>query len=200
MCHISGMSLDSLPIPAAASDQDRALLRELIDVLYADLRQMAHRERFRQRAGATLNTTALVNEAWLKLQRMPGWRGRRHFLGTAALAMRHVLINDALARRAEKRSQDIAMLPLEEALDVPAGSDEQLLHIHDAVEKLAGLSPRLAQVVECRYFAGFSDAQTAEAMGVTTRTVRRDWAKARAWLYSELGEGEAASIGEHMAP
>lgn len=76
----------------------------------------------------------------------------------------------------------------------------QLLHIHDAVEKLAGLSPRLAQVVECRYFAGFSDAQTAEAMGVTTRTVRRDWAKARAWLYSELGEGEAASIGEHMAP
>lgn len=200
MCHTSGMSLDSLPIPAAASDQDRALLRELIDVLYADLRQMAHRERFRQRAGATLNTTALVNEAWLKLQRMPGWRGRRHFLGTAALAMRHVLINDALARRAEKRSQDIAMLPLEEALDVPAGSDEQLLHIHDAVEKLAGLSPRLAQVVECRYFAGFSDAQTAEAMGVTTRTVRRDWAKARAWLYSELGEGEAASIGEHMAP
>ena len=182
MCHTSGMSLDSLPIPAAASDQDRALLRELIDVLYADLRQMAHRERFRQRAGATLNTTALVNEAWLKLQRMPGWRGRRHFLGTAALAMRHVLINDALARRAEKRSQDIAMLPLEEALDVPAGSDEQLLHIHDAVEKLAGLSPRLAQVVECRYFAGFSDAQTAEAMGVTTRTVRRDWAKARAWL------------------
>ena len=200
MCHTSGMSLDSLPIPAAASDQDRALLRELIDVLYADLRQMAHRERFRQRAGATLNTTALVNEAWLKLQRMPGWRGRRHFLGTAALAMRHVLINDALARRAEKRSQDIAMLPLEEALDVPAGSDEQLLHIHDAVEKLAGLSPRLAQVVECRYFAGFSDAQTAEAMGVTTRTVRRDWAKARAWLYSELGEGEAASIGEHKAP
>jgi len=200
MCHTSGMSLDSLPIPAAASDQDRALLCELIDVLYADLRQMAHRERFRQRAGATLNTTALVNEAWLKLQRMPGWRGRRHFLGTAALAMRHVLINDALARRAEKRSQDIAMLPLEEALDVPAGSDEQLLHIHDAVEKLAGLSPRLAQVVECRYFAGFSDAQTAEAMGVTTRTVRRDWAKARAWLYSELGEGEAASIGEHMAP
>lgn len=200
MCHTSGMSLDSLPIPAAASDQDRALLRELIDVLYADLRQMAHRERFRQRAGATLNTTALVNEAWLKLQRMPGWRGRRHFLGTAALAMRHVLINDALARRAEKRSQDIAMLPLEEALDVPAGSDEQLLHIHDAVEKLAGLSPRLAQVVECRYFAGFSDAQTAEAMGVTTRTVRRDWAKARAWLYSELGEGEAASIDEHMAP
>ena len=200
MCHTSGMSLDSLPIPAAASDQDRALLRELIDVLYADLRQMAHRERFRQRAGATLNTTALVNEAWLKLQRMPGWRGRRHFLGTAALAMRHVLINDALARRTEKRSQDIAMLPLEEALDVPAGSDEQLLHIHDAVEKLAGLSPRLAQVVECRYFAGFSDAQTAEAMGVTTRTVRRDWAKARAWLYSELGDGEAASIDEHVAP
>lgn len=200
MCHTSGMSLDSLPIPAAASDQDRALLRELIDVLYADLRQMAHRERFRQRAGATLNTTALVSEAWLKLQRMPGWRGRRHFLGTAALAMRHVLINDALARRTEKRSQDIAMLPLEEALDIPACSDEQLLHIHDAVEKLARLSPRLAQVVECRYFAGFSDAQTAEAMGVTTRTVRRDWAKARAWLYSELGEGEAASIDEHVTP
>lgn len=188
------MTTDYSPNAASlASEHDEALLRELIDVLYVELHQMAHRERFRLRAGSTLNTTALVNEAWLKLQKMPGWRGRRHFLGTAALAMRHVLINDALARRAEKRNHDAAMRPLEEAMDVPAASDELLLHVHDAVEKLAQLSPRLAQVVECRYFAGFDDAQTAEAMGVTTRTVRRDWAKARAWLYSELGE-EAAVL------
>jgi len=170
-----------------STDHDQALLQELIDVLYADLRSMARRERFRLRAGATLCTTALVNEAWLKLQRMPGWRGRQHFLGTAALAMRHVLINDVHARRAEKRGQDAPVLPLDEAMEVPDPSDDQLLHVHQAVEKLALLSPRLAQVVECRYFAGFSDAQTAEAMGVTTRTVRRDWSKARAWLYAELG-------------
>lgn len=183
------MNMDSPPTFATATcEQDQALLHELIGVLYADLHQIAHRERFRQRAGATLNTTALVNEAWLKLQKMPGWRGRRHFLGTAALAMRHVLINDALARRTEKRNPAAALLPLDDALEVPAAGDEWLLHVHDAVEKLAQLSPRLAQVVECRYFAGFDDAQTAEAMGVTTRTVRRDWAKARAWLYSELGE------------
>ncbi len=195
------MSMDSLsPSAVVATEQEQALLRELIDVLYADLRQMAHRERFRLRASATLNTTALVSEAWLKLQRMPGWRGRRHFLGTAALAMRHVLINDALSRRAEKRNHDATLLPLEDALAVPSASDELLLHVHDAVEKLARLSPRLAQVVECRYFAGFDDAQTAEAMGVTTRTVRRDWAKARAWLYSELGEDAGALAVETTEP
>lgn len=180
---------------AIASDLDRNLLQELIDVLYADLRGMARRERSRLRAGATFCTTALVNEAWLKLQRMPGWRGRQHFLGTAALAMRHVLINDVHARRAEKRGEDAAVLPLDDALEVPDAADEQLLHVHDAVEKLARLSPRLAQVVECRYFAGFSDAQTAEAMGVTARTVRRDWSKARAWLYSELRDG-----GDELIP
>lgn len=191
------MTQDSPPpaTMAIASDLDRNLLQELIDVLYADLRGMARRERSRLRAGATFCTTALVNEAWLKLQRMPGWRGRQHFLGTAALAMRHVLINDVHARRAEKRGEDAAVLPLDDALEVPDAADEQLLHVHDAVEKLARLSPRLAQVVECRYFAGFSDAQTAEAMGVTARTVRRDWSKARAWLYSELRDG-----GDELIP
>lgn len=169
-------------------------------MLYADLRVMARRERFRLRAGATFCTTALINEAWLKLQRMPGWRGRQHFLGTAALAMRHVLINDVHARCAEKRGQDAAVLPLEDALEVPVASDEQLLHVHEAVEKLSLLSPRLARVVECRYFAGFSDAQTAEAMGVTARTVRRDWSKARAWLYSELGEGGDAPLPDVESP
>lgn len=183
------MSVNSLSPPGVVEPaQDQALLGELIDVLYADLRKLAHRERFRLGGGATLCTTALISEAWLKLQKTPGWTGQQHFLGTAALAMRHVLVNDVVARRTDKRNQGEVPLPLDEALETPDASDDQMLQVNDAVEKLARLSPRLAQVVECRYFAGFSDAETAQALGITARTVRRDWSKARAWLYSELGE------------
>ena len=174
-----------------APAQDPVLFRELVDLLYADLRKLARRERFRLGAGATLCTTALVNEAWIKLQRMPGWHGRQHFLGTAALAMRHVLVNDVVARRAEKRAPADTLLPLEDALHASDADDDQILLVNDAVEKLAGFSPRLAHVVECRYFAGYSDSETAQALGLTTRTVRRDWSKARAWLWSELGNDAA---------
>lgn len=180
------------PSSGAAKARDEILLRELVDLLYADLRKLARRERFRLGGGATLCTTALISEAWLKLQRMPGWQSRQHFLGTAALAMRHVLVNDAAARRAEKRDPGDTLLPLEHAVDAPDAVDDQILLVNDAVERLATVSPRLAHVVECRYFAGFSDGETAQALGITSRTVRRDWSKARAWLYSELGERGAA--------
>jgi RNA polymerase sigma factor (TIGR02999 family) len=182
----------------AASSSDRAwepdpaLLHELVDLLYADLRKLARRERFRLGAGATLCTTALISEAWLKLQRAPGWSGQQHFLATAAIAMRQVLVNDALARCADKRNHGLRPLPLDQAPDAPDAIDEQILQVNDAVQKLARLSPRLAQVVDCRYFAGFSDEETAQALGITDRTVRRDWTKARAWLYRELGEETAA--------
>lgn len=180
----------------ASSDRtpscDRTPPQELVDALYADLQKLARRERFRLGAGATLCTTALISEAWLKLQRTSDWESRQHFLGTAALAMRQVLVNDAVARRADKRNQGEAPLPLDEAMNAPDLADEQLLLVNDAVEKLAAFSPRLAHVVECRYFAGLSDAETALALGVTQRTVRRDWSKARAWLFSELGEDAPA--------
>ena len=160
----------------------------LVAVLYADLRGIARRERFRARAGATLCTTALVNEAWLKLQRSHAWKDRQHFLATAALAMRQVLVNDVLARRSAKRNHGMEAVELHEDLDAAEADDEQILLVSDAVERLEALSPRLARVVECRFFAGFSEIETADALGITDRTVRRDWLKARAWLYRELGE------------
>jgi RNA polymerase sigma factor (TIGR02999 family) len=169
------------------------LLHELVDLLYADLRKLARRERFRLGAGATLCTTALISEAWLKLQRAPGWKGQQHFLATAAIAMRQVLVNDAQARCADKRNGGMRPLPLDETLDVPDEVDEQVLQVDAALQRLASLSPRLAQVVECRYFAGYSDEETAVALGITDRTVRRDWTKARAWLYRELAREVAAN-------
>ena len=177
--------------PAQASDP--CLLHQLVELHYDDLRKLARRERFRLGAGATFCTTALISEAWLKLQRAPGWNGQQHFLATAAIAMRQVLVNDANARSADKRNGGLRPVPLDEAPDAPDEVDAQILQIDDALQRLSSLSPRLAQVVECRYFAGFSDQETAVALGITDRTVRRDWAKARAWLYRELSEEIAAN-------
>ena len=187
------MRSDVLAPPDAPVPADSATpLDTLMAVLYADLRSIARRERFRAQAGATLCTTALISEAWLKLQRAPHWQDRRHFLATAALAMRQVLVNDVIARRAEKRNHGIVALDLDAAGDAAAADDEQILQVSEAVERLAALSPRLAQVVECRFFAGFNEIETAEALGITDRTVRRDWLKARAWLYRELGDAAPA--------
>lgn len=163
-------------------------LEALTQALYADLRNIARRERFRVGAGATLCTTALIHEAWFKLQRRGHWESQPHFLATAALAMRQVLVNDAETRHAAKRNHGEAPESLEAEIAPAADEvDLELLQVNAAVERLASLSPRLAKVVECRYFAGFSEAETAAALGVNERTVRRDWVKARAWLFRDLG-------------
>ena len=175
--------------PALPADRSDDLLTSLVSALNADLRRIARRERFRMGAGATLCTTALISEAWIKLQRTPAWHNEQHFLATAALAMRQVLVGDAEHRFAAKRNAGMVPLPLDEELDMPDECDEQILQVNEALERLAGLSPRLARVVECRFFAGYSEDETARALGITDRTVRRDWVKARAWLYRELGEG-----------
>lgn len=182
----------SQPFPRPAADDPG--LRALMEVFYGDLRRIARRERFRAGAGATLCTTALISEAWLKLQRTPAWSNEQHFLATAALAMRQVLVSDAEMRRAAKRNGGQSPLSLDESIDAADAADEQILLVNEALERLAELSPRLAHVVECRFFAGYSEAETAHALGITDRTVRRDWIKARAWLYHELGE-QAANEG-----
>lgn len=181
----------ALTVSAAARPApDDPGLRALMELFYGDLRRIARRERFRVGAGATLCTTALVSEAWLRLQRAPAWQDQQHFLATAALAMRQVLVNDARARFSARRGDGESPLSLsDEGVDAPDAADEQIVQVNDALEKLAMLSPRLAQVVECRFFAGYSEIETAKALGLTDRTVRRDWVKARAWLFRELGEG-----------
>jgi RNA polymerase sigma factor (TIGR02999 family) len=168
----------------AADDPSTPLL---VEALHSDLRRLAHRERRRLGGSETLSTTALVNEAYLKLFRGGVWRDRAHFLNVAALAMRQVLVSYARERLAAKRGSGIAELPLEAADEILNESEERILALDEALTKLAEREPRLARVVECRYFAGYTEAETAAALGVTDRTVQRDWAKARALLYESLG-------------
>ncbi len=166
-----------------------SLAGELLPLLYEDMRSLARRERRRVRAGVTLQTTALVHEAYLKLLGAARFNGRQHFLRASSLAMRHILINHARDRVAEKRGGGADHVTLEGAEDISVGEATALLEINEALGRLAQLSPRLAQIVECRFFAGFTDEQTAQALELTDRTVRRDWVKARAWLRRELSAG-----------
>jgi len=164
----------------------RGLADQLIPLFYDDLKRLAHRERARVGAGATLQTTALVNEAYLKLRGARSWNTDVHFLRAAALAMRHALVNHAMARLANKRGDGAIPLPITAALDVAVEDDAKVLALNEALGRLAHNSLRLAQVVECRYFAGYDEAETARALDISERTVRRDWTLARAWLHREL--------------
>jgi RNA polymerase sigma factor (TIGR02999 family) len=171
-----------------ATPETLHLATELLPLLYDDVRRLATRERRRVRAGATLQATALVHEAYLKLLHVARFNDRQHFLRAAALAMRHILINHARERLAAKRGGGASHVELDESVDVATAEDNALVEINAALLRLAALSPRLAQIVECRFFAGYTDDETAEALGLTDRTVRRDWVKARAWLRRELSE------------
>jgi RNA polymerase sigma factor (TIGR02999 family) len=166
----------------------RDLADELLPLFYDDLKRLAHRERHRVGGGPTLQTTALVGEAYLRLRGTKGWNDDTHFLRAAALAMRHALLNHAEARVAAKRGAGAEHLPLTAGLDVAVDSDETVLAIDEALARLAQHSLRLAQVVECRYFAGFDERETARVLDLSERTVRRDWNLARAWLHRELSK------------
>lgn len=187
--------MNQAPLRSAIADQvpeDIYLLaRELMPLFYADVKRLARNERRRVRAGDTLQTTALINEAYLKLLRSPAFNDRAHFLRASALAMRQVLINHARAAVAEKRGGGIRLESITESTGIGTADEQEMIDVHDALDRLGRFAPRLAQVVECRFFAGFNEADTALALGITDRTVRRDWDKARAWLLRELsGEGK----------
>lgn len=186
--------------PAPAGEWDdaelapavRTLADELLPIFYAQLKQLAHRQRTRVRAGDTLQTTALVHEAYLKLRGVERWEDDAHFLRAAALAMRHALVNHAEARRTKKRGGGAPHLPLTDwlaesiAAGAPLAPEETVLALNQALGRLAKESARLARVVECRFFAGYDERATAQALDLSERTVRRDWNLARAWLYREL--------------
>jgi len=180
-------------LAALRSDQPESL-DSLVALLYQELRVIAHRHLAKHRRQGkgqhTLATTALVNEAYVKLvdQTQARWKDRTHFLALAAVAMRHILIDQARARVAQKRGGVQAPITLEEEALAAEDSPEALLSINDALERLAKIDPRLARVVECRFFGGLSESETAAALGVTSRTVQRDWAKARMLLRLTLGE------------
>jgi len=176
---------------------DSAARDQAFAVVYDDLRALARRHVRRLRPGETLRTTALVHEAYLKLSRgqpLPV-RDRAHFFALASRAMRQVLVDAARTRRAAKRGGDAHAAALDDdALRVDAAGEE-VLGLDRALERLAALDPRAASVVEWRYFGGLSEPEIAEALGVTERTVRRDWRQARAFLYRELGGSGAREAG-----
>ena len=160
--------------------------RALFPFLYDDLHRLARRER-RNAQGDTLQTTVLIHEAYLKLQDTEGFNDRNHFLRASALAMRNILVNHARGQKTAKRGSGEVGLSLEDHNVAAESTDSALLvDVNDALHKLATLNLRLARVVECRFFAGYSDQETADALGTNERTVRRDWIKARAWLMREL--------------
>jgi RNA polymerase sigma factor (TIGR02999 family) len=159
----------------------------LFPLVYDELRRIAHRQLQGERPGHTLGTTGLVHETYLKLvdQTRVEWRDRGHFFRVASRAMRRILVDYARRYRALRRGGGLQRVSLDEDAAV-AERGETLLAVDEALERLAAISERLSQVVECRYFGGLTEEETAEALGVTTRTVQRDWVKARGWLSLEL--------------
>jgi RNA polymerase sigma factor (TIGR02999 family) len=167
-------------------------LEDLVPLVYEELRRIAHRHLAMREGGGggTLQTTGLVHEAYLRLvdQSRAGWSDRAHFLALASLAMRHVLVDRARARVALKRGGERRRVSLDEEQIPVDDQPEALLQLHEALNRLAAVEPRLAQVVECRFFGGLTEDEIAAALGLTVRTVQRDWAKARVLLRRALEE------------
>ena len=160
----------------------------LMPLVYQELRSIAHRKLAGRDDGITLSTTVLVHEAYLKLvdQSSASWRDRAHFLAVASLAMRHVLVDRARARHTMKRGGARRRITLRDDHVPVEEQPDALLQLDDAMQRLAALAPRLARVVECRFFGGLTEDEIAEALGLTVRTVQRDWSKARVLLEREL--------------
>lgn len=170
-------------MPMESSSASEGLVRGLYD----ELRRIAAREHYRAGSPMTLQPTALVGEAYLRLHRHAEWESRSHFLGCAATAMRHVLIDAARARLTAKRDAPRASLTIAlETLAAEPVDDGEMVRLGDALAALARHDPQLAKLVDCRFFAGLDERETAAVLGVTDRTVRRWWIRARAWIHSEL--------------
>lgn len=162
---------------------------DLLPLVYGELKRIAARQLRRERSDHTLSATALVHEAWMELSNLDRikWQNRSHYLAIASQAMRRVLIDHAVARRAQKRGggRDVETLD-GSALLLAEGGSEELLDLDRALQRLAAVDPRQVRVVECRFFGGMSIEETAEALEVSPATVKREWALARAWLNREL--------------
>ncbi len=174
---------------------DDSAVEQLFALVYDTLKHLAHRQREQWHGDFTLNTTAIVHEAYIKLfdQKKAEWESQAHFLSVASKAMRHILVDYARRKKAEKRGGDIPRVSLEDVRtpsgDVITISEEKaetLVSLDDALKRLAEVEPREAKVVECRFFGGMTIAETAAALGVSPMTVKRDWAMAQAWLLREM--------------
>ncbi|MGH7567611.1 MAG: sigma-70 family RNA polymerase sigma factor [Gemmatimonadales bacterium] len=173
------------------------VLDRLMPIVYDELRRIAHAQLRRERPGHTLSTTGLVHEAYLKLidVHQVEWRDRAHFYAMAARLMRRILIDNARAKKREKRGGGAVHVPLAEALDVPvSAAADDLLALDEALARLEAQNERQCRVVECRCFAGLSLEETAAALGISVATVKRDWTFSRAWLNRELARPPGGAV------
>jgi RNA polymerase sigma-70 factor, ECF subfamily len=183
-----------------AANGNQAAQEELIPLVYDQLKELARRYMRRERADHTLQTTALVHEAYLKLirQQSPNWQGRAQFFGIAAQLMRRILIDHARHNLREKRGGTQVVLPLDEALAFSPEHSEDLLKLDEALDRLSKLDPRQSRIVELRFFGGLSVEETSKFLSISPITVKRDWAVAKVWLYGELRPGngdDAKTVG-----
>jgi RNA polymerase sigma factor (TIGR02999 family) len=171
------------------SGGDQSARDKLMPLVYDELHRLAHRYMKRESPGHTLQTSALVNEAFVKLvdQRNVHWQNRAHFFGIAAQMMRRILVDYARSRSTAKRGGGAAQISLDESLIVSDERNAEIVNVHEALERLAEFDARKSQIVELRFFGGLSIEETAEVLGVSPGTVMRDWTLAKAWLHRELG-------------
>lgn len=182
-------NVDVTSLLLAYGEGDREAFDQLLPMVYDDLRRVAHRQLNRvSNPDKVLDTTVLVHESYLKMvdQNRVDWQSRAHFLGVAARAMRQVVIDYARRRGAAKRGGGAIQTTIEEGHIAIEDKADFLLELDQVLTRLEGHNPRLARIVECRFFAGLSEEETAAALGVSLRTAQRDWMKARAWLQEEL--------------
>jgi RNA polymerase sigma factor (TIGR02999 family) len=170
------------------SHGDDAALAQLTPLVYDELRRLAHHYMEGQRLNHTLQTTALVNEAYLRLadQTNPRWQNRAHFFAVAARAMRQILVSYARSQQSQKRGGGALKVELDEVALISPGESKEIVDLHEALERLATLDSRKAQVVELKYFGGLNYEEMAEVLKISHVTVRRDWEFAKVWLYTEL--------------
>jgi RNA polymerase sigma factor (TIGR02999 family) len=172
---------------------DREALDALLPLVYEELRRIAQHYLRNERPGHTLQSTALVNEAYVRLvaQDFPQWQNRAHFFAVASQLMRQILVDYARNRRAAKRGGGVCKLALDEAVENPLPVDVDVIALDDALKTLAAMDEQQSRVVELKFFGGLSIEDIAEVLGISSSTVKRDWITARAWLYRELDRSAA---------
>jgi RNA polymerase sigma factor (TIGR02999 family) len=172
----------------AWSEGDESALEKLTPLVERELRRLAHHYMARERPGHTLQTTALINEAWLRLidWKQVNWQNRAHFFGVSARLMRYILVGFARTRKRQKRGGAAQRVSLEQAAAVSVDRGEELIALEDALQSLAKYDSRKCQIVELRFFGGLSVEETAEVMKLSPITITREWNKAKAWLYQDL--------------
>ena len=170
---------------------DRSALDRLFPLVHSELRRIAQRQMNQERAGHTLQATALVNEAYLKLvgQQEFEWQNRAHFFAVCAQVMRHILIDHARAHQRDKRGGGAIQVSLNDVAVIAADQSSTVLALDEALRRLESLDPQKGKIVELRYFGGLSIEETAEVLNISPRTVRREWQRSKAWLYRMISEG-----------